>query len=139
MRDLDRQHILNTACGVLAKALPEVWAIYAFGSFARGDEWPDSDLDLGVLMAPKVGIPDKLGLTAEVSRQAGREVDIVNLRSVSLDLVHQVLREGRQLLVTRADDVLCWEAERMTEYAEFNPRRADIVALYLSDPVRASS
>ncbi len=131
MKDADRQNILESACRVVAEALPEAWAIYAYGSFARGDEWPDSDIDLAVLMAPKVGISDRLGLITEVSRHTGREVDIVNLRAVNLDLVHEVLREGRPLMVRRPEDVLCWEAERMTDYAEFNPRRAEILALYL--------
>ena len=139
MIDLDRERTIEKACNVLATALPDAWAIYVYGSFARGDEWPDSDLDLAVLQAHGVGVADKLGLIAEVSRHVGRDVDIVNLREAGLDLAHEVLREGRPLLVRRESDVLGWEAERMTDYAEFNPRRADILALYLHEPLRASS
>ena len=136
MSSVDRERVLETAGSVLATALPQAWAIYAYGSFARGDERPDSDLDVAVLLPPKAQIPDKLGLMAELSRAVGREVDIVNLRDASLDLVRDVLRDGRQLLVRRPSDVLVWEAERMTDYMLFNPRRAEIVSMYMREPLR---
>ncbi|MEP7245707.1 MAG: nucleotidyltransferase domain-containing protein [Gammaproteobacteria bacterium] len=139
MIDSERNLILDKACRALAAALPDAWAVYVYGSFARGDEWPDSDLDLAVLLPPRAELQDKLTLIAEVSQQVGREVDIVSLRSASLDLVHELLREGRPLLVRRAGDVLGWEAERMTDYADFSPRRADILAQYLHEPLRRSS
>lgn len=138
MRNPQHQRIVSAACNVLAVALPEAWAIYVYGSFARGDERPDSDLDLAVLLAPGAKLPDKLALISKVSRQVGRDVDIVNLREAGLDLVHELLQHGEPLLVRRASDVLVWEAERMTDYAEFNPRRSEILALYLHEPLRAS-
>lgn len=135
----DRRSILEKARNALATALPETWAVYAYGSFARGDEWPGSDVDLAVLLPPGAVIPDKLALIADISRAVGREVDVVSLRDAGLDLVHEILRDGEQLLVQRASDVLGWEAERMTDYAHFNPRRAEIVERYLSEPLRATS
>lgn len=139
MHNLEHQRIVNAACNVLAAALPEAWAVYVYGSFARGDERPDSDLDLAVLLAPGARLPDKLALISKVSQQVGRDVDIVNLREAGLDLVHELLQHGEPLLVRRAADVLVWEAERMTDYAEFNPRRSEILSMYLREPLHASS
>lgn len=124
---------------MLQTALPDLWAVYVYGSFAREGEWPQSDLDLAVLLGHGARIPDRLGLVADVSRAVGREVDLVDLREAGLDLIHEVLRDGRQLLVQRKADVLEWEAERMTDYQDFNPRRADIVDLYLRGPLRRTS
>lgn len=135
----DRRSILEKARNELGAALPDAWAIYAYGSFARGDEWPGSDVDLAVLLPPGAVIPDKLALIADLSRAVGREVDVVSLRDAGLDLVHEILGDGEPLLVRRASEVLCWEAERMTDYALFNPRRAEIVERYLSEPLRATS
>lgn len=132
----DPQDTLARASKVLETALPGVWAVYVYGSFARGDAWAQSDLDLAVLLAPRARIPDRLGLVAEISREVGREVDLVDLREAGLDLIHEVLRDGRQLLVRRRADVLEWEAERMSDYEDFNPRRSDIVDLYLRGPLR---
>ena len=66
-------------------------------------------------------------------------MDVVNLREVGLDLIHELLRDGHPLFIRCPDDVLGWEAERMSEYAEFNPRRADIVSRYMQEPLRTSS
>lgn len=52
MNQAERERILAAARDALHTALPDAWAIYVFGSFARGEEWPDSDLDLAVLLPP---------------------------------------------------------------------------------------
>ncbi|SFF64532.1 Nucleotidyltransferase domain-containing protein [Fontimonas thermophila] len=134
MAELPR--VIEEVGRALAARLPQAWAIYAFGSLARGDARPDSDLDLAVLLPPGARLRDKLGLIAELSRLAGREVDLVDLREANLDLVHQVLREGQTLRITNESEVLGWEAERMSAYADFNPRRRDIVDHYLRQTLR---
>lgn len=133
---MDRQQTLNAAREVLAAALPHAWAIYIYGSFARGEESESSDLDLAVLQAPNETISDRLDLMTVVSRAVNRDVDIVDLRGANLDLVYQLLREGQPLLVRSKDEVLAWEAERMTDYALFNQRRGDILSGYLNEPLQ---
>lgn len=128
--------VLETTARIVATALPDVWAVYVYGSAARGDDGPDSDIDIAVLLPPRSKIPDKLGLMARIAAAVERDADIVDLRQANLDLVHAVLHEGRALLIQNADETLGWEAERMTDYALFNPRRADIVEQYLREPLR---
>lgn len=138
MIESEREGILIAARNILLDALPDAWAIYVYGSFARGDEWPDSDLDLAVLLPPGRQIPDKLELMGRISRQAHRDIDLVNLRDAGLDLTRELLRDGRPLAMQREAQTLAWEAERMTDYAEFNPRRAQIIDSYMREPLRAS-
>jgi predicted nucleotidyltransferase len=137
MLAVERESVLSLARDALCASLPDAWAFYVHGSFARGDEWPSSDLDLAVLLPPGQRIPDKLGLRAIISGQVGREVDIVDLREASLDLIKDLLLDGRPLFIRRKADTLGWEAERMTDYADFNPRRAGILARYMREPLRA--
>lgn len=137
MKQAARESVLDGARKVLLAQLPDAWAIYVYGSFARGDERPGSDLDLAVLLPPGKPLADTLGLTAKVSRQVHREVDLVDLREAGLDLIRELLREGRLLFARDATQTLAWEAERMTDYAEFNPRRGPLLAMYLRDPLRA--
>jgi predicted nucleotidyltransferase len=61
MTEADRQRIFTAARDALLAALPDVWAIYVYGSFARGDEWPNSDIDLAVLLPADRQIEDLLG------------------------------------------------------------------------------
>jgi uncharacterized protein len=63
-------------------ALPEAWAVYVYGSFARREEWAGSDLDIAVLLPPDQRIPDLLELMSAVSERIHRNVDVVDLRKV---------------------------------------------------------
>lgn len=138
MTEAERQKALDAARDALLTALPDAWAIYVYGSFGRGDAWPSSDLDLAVLLPPGRRIDDLLGLMAHVSQRVGhREVEIVDLRRAGLDLIAEVLREGLPLHVANEAKTLTWEAERMTDYADFQPRRVAILDRYLREPLRS--
>lgn len=135
MTEPERNKMLSAARDAVLTALPDIWALYVYGSFARGDEWPDSDMDIGVLLPPGEQIPNLLSAMAEVSGTIKRDVDLVDLRRAGADLVHEVLKSGRSLYARDPDEVIGWEAEQMTDYAAFNPRRADVLSLYLRDPL----
>lgn len=136
MLQTNREDLLHTAREAVEQAFPEAWIAYLHGSFARGDERPDSDIDIAVLLPPGRTIPDKLSLLHDLSKKMGHDVDVANLREAGLDLVQEVLRHGLPLFNRRPSDSLIWEAERMTDFADFNPRRADILDLYLKQPLR---
>lgn len=132
---VDRDRMLSEVRDALSAALPEAWAIYVYGSFARGDEWPHSDLDIGVLLPPGRALLDRLELAERISRRIGRDVDLVDLRHAGLDLVREVLRDGIALEERSPADTLAWEAEQMTAYADFKPRRAALLSMYLREPL----
>jgi predicted nucleotidyltransferase len=54
-----------------------------FGSVARGEERPDSDVDLLVDLADDRGFSDYLAFAEELERLLGRKVDLVLARSLS--------------------------------------------------------
>jgi len=86
----------------LLDADPRVEAAWLFGSVARGDDGPTSDLDVGVLLgeAPRTLLGQPWSLAEELTAAAGREVDLVVLNDAPVDLVVRVFRDG-QLLVGR--------------------------------------
>jgi predicted nucleotidyltransferase/DNA-binding XRE family transcriptional regulator len=51
--------------------------VWVFGSVARGDDRPDSDLDLLIELKPKASVVDVLGLDEDLSALLGCPVDIV--------------------------------------------------------------
>lgn len=127
MVQLERERIFTTARDVLLAAMPEAWAIYVYGSFARGEEWPASDLDIAVLLPPGQDIPDFLGLMGEIALRTNRDADVVNLRHVGDVLRREVLADGRILYVSKPDSVLEWEASAMTYYARHREEIRDIL------------
>src|SRR5579872_5480798 len=114
MSQAEHEQVLAAARGALLTALPDVWAIYAFGSFARAEDWPGSDLDLAVLLPPARRIEDLLGVMSGVSARIHRDVDVVDLRRAGDVLRREVLLDGRTLYVSEADQVLAWEAAAMS-------------------------
>lgn len=54
-----------------------------FGSAVRGEERPDSDIDLLIDIAPDRGFGDYLALIEELEEALNRRVDVVISRSLS--------------------------------------------------------
>jgi predicted nucleotidyltransferase len=102
--------------GVLA-ALPDALAIYVYGSFARGEEWPSSDVDVALLLPPESELGDVLALASALAVRVARDVDVVDLRRAGDTLRAEVLRDGRTIFTADADAVLEWEASAMSRHA----------------------
>ena len=75
---------LDAVAGAMAAVHPWVEAVYLFGSRARGDGRPSSDVDLAVLPGPSGPPVDRLAAEAELARFAedrlGAPVDVVLIR-----------------------------------------------------------
>ena len=68
-----------------------------FGSVARGEEQPDSDIDLLVAMRDDCGFDDYLALAEELERLLGRKVDLVSERGLSPYFRPYIEAEARPL------------------------------------------
>ena len=94
-------------------AEPDVQAVIAFGSRARGEARPDSDLDLAVIVRqPQLMPAEKMACWRRFNRALGRQgvaVDLVvagaadaeRLSGSRWHVFGDVAREGRVLYVTR--------------------------------------
>ena len=104
VRAMDRAAIESTIGEHIEREAPDVIAAWLFGSVARGDARPDSDIDVALLTGrtePPRTIEDlPLDLEADLSAVLGCTVQIVVLDRAPCDLIHRVLRDGR-LLVDR--------------------------------------
>jgi hypothetical protein len=68
-----------------------------FGSVARGEDRPDSDIDFLVDFAPDASLLDLVGLQQELESILGRRADVVTSDAVSPFLRERILREARPL------------------------------------------
>jgi len=95
-----------------ARGRPGLRLVVLFGSTARGEAGPSSDVDLGVLGAGG----DGPAMAAEVSRAVGREVDVVALEGeLPVPLLEALVRDGR--VVWRADAAAegAWRARAVAD------------------------
>ena len=81
---ITKEEILRT----LARDKPElqkrfkVGKMALFGSYARGDQKPDSDVDILVDVDPSIGL-DFVTLAERIEKMLGVSVDLVSSRAVS--------------------------------------------------------
>lgn len=127
MIESDRQLLFDRAREGLLAEFPDAWALYVYGSLARSEEWPDSDMDLAVLLPPGKRIEDILSAVERLSQRLGRHVDLVDMRRVSDVLRAEVLTAGRTLFASKPDAVLAWEASAMSRYARHREEIKDIL------------
>ena len=69
--------------------------IGVFGSVARGDSTPDSDLDVLVQMTDEGDLFDLVGVKNLLEQNLGRSVDVVPIGGLKQDVRDAVLREVR--------------------------------------------
>ena len=71
--------------------------VRVFGSYARGNPSPDSDLDLLVRMESGRSLLDLVGFQQDVADLLGIPVDVVSERGLSRYLRDAVLADARRL------------------------------------------
>jgi predicted nucleotidyltransferase len=101
-------------------------AAYLFGSVARGEARPDSDVDVGLLfeVTPPVTLDaPQFAVEAELERLLGRRVQVVALNRAAADLVHRVLRDGRLVLDRDRSARIRFEVRARNEYFDMAPIR----------------
>ncbi len=72
-----------------------------FGSMARGEARPESDIDLLVRFSEPVTLLQLVALERELSAILGRKVDLVTEASISPYLRKQILKEQRSVYAAR--------------------------------------
>lgn len=110
-----------------ASTRPEVKLAVLFGSTARGNAGPGSDVDLGLLLDPYS--PElRFRVEAELGRAAGRPVDVVLLDDAPPLLRFEIAREGI-LLFQREDHLWTgFKTKAMVDWWDWAPTHRMIAA-----------
>ena len=78
-----------------------VKSVALFGSFAKGDAGPDSDVDVLVEFGGPVGLLALVRLERELSEAMGRRVDLLTREAISPHLRDEIMR-SRQVIYDAA-------------------------------------
>ena len=111
---------------MLRSRVPDLLAIYAFGSRVQGTAGAQSDLDLAVLVA---GYAEPLALwtlSSDLADVAGCPVDLLDLRAASTVMQHQILTTGERWWAGGGQAAL-YEAAIMSEKTELDTARAGLL------------
>ncbi|WP_305042492.1 type VII toxin-antitoxin system MntA family adenylyltransferase antitoxin [Geoalkalibacter sp.] len=99
--------------------IPQVKFAYAFGSHARGDVGPLSDIDIAVFLDRRMSIFNyRLRLMESLARELGTErLDLVTLNDAPVVLRFEVVRGGRVIKENRKRRIT-FEARTLAEYLD---------------------
>ena len=105
---------------------PHVRLAVLFGSLARGEERPESDMDLAVGADRPLTVDEKMALIADLAVEFGRPVDLVDFAVVGEPLLGQILTGGQRVM---GDDVRYARliTRHLFDQADFLPYRDRIL------------
>ncbi len=125
----------NVGVDIIKHHYPATQGIYLFGSHDTQDEWPESDVDIAVLLpadaARSAGSLRLSPCAAALAAHLGKHVDLVNLRCASTVFQHEIIQHGRLLYSADMNAIYLFEMVVMSLYQKLNEERADIMREFL--------
>ena len=112
---------------MICTAMPEVLAIYLFGSHSLGLQHADSDIDLAILPQQKLSEIDVWALAQSLAAKYSRDVDLIDLKQASTVMRMQVISKGERLYCSDEQSCEVFEDFVFSNYAHFNEERAGIL------------
>ncbi len=126
MASTDRDAVVAALEAFFAGPPPGTAAVYLFGSVARGDSRPGTDVDVAILFAqdpPRTLEGLHLDLGDALRAALGRPVDLVVLNHATPDLVHRVLRDGILVCERNSSARIRFEVRLRSAYFDMEPVR----------------
>ena len=96
------QHFIKLNCALIFKNYPEVRCAYLYGSYARKEATPESDVDI-LVICHNMGL-SFFGMAAELSKALRKEVDLQTIEQLegSVPLIESILTEGIKIYDRKA-------------------------------------
>ncbi len=112
-------------------AYPKAQAIYLFGSWDTDEQWPDSDVDIALLLPPEeakmTGSLMMSPLRFSLESLVKRDVDLINLRQVSTVLQKEIIFAERRIYCADAYAADEFEMLVLSYYQKLNEERREIL------------
>ena len=118
---------LEEATALLRKRLPNVLAVYQFGSFGTPFEKTSSDVDLAFLNPVNLSSVELWNLEQELSVLLQKDVDLIDLRSQPTVMRMQVISTGDRIWCGDFNASEVFEDFVFSDYANLSERRQDII------------
>lgn len=116
----------ETLIQTLQTRVPNLLAIYAFGSRITGLARQDSDLDMAVLVAGYAEPLALFDLAGDLADMMGCTVDLLDLRAASTVMQYQIITTGQRWWAKDAQAAL-FEAAVLSEKTALDTARAGLM------------
>ena len=112
---------------------PDVQAIYLFGSYGTEGEWPNSDVDIALLLSPERAKSEKHLILSpcrfDLEKALDRDVDLLNARQVSTVFQKEIIY-GRLVYCLDRYAVDEFEMLTLSYYQKLNEERREILEAF---------
>ena len=127
---MERENVDQPLVARLSEALAsreEILEAYLFGSHARGEARPDSDIDVAVYIDEALADDGHWGYRAELTTElmvalGSNEIDVVVLNKAPILLYHRVLRDGVRVLSRDLRATTTRAGQALSFYFDFLPQ-----------------
>ena len=124
---MSRSPVPEWVIDALLEQLPDLVAVYQFGTWDTPYQRPDSDLDLAVLPVAPLPAIQRWDLAQELAGNLGRDVDLIDLLTTSTVMRAQVIAYGQRLYCVDTTACQTFEIYAFSSYARLNEERRGIL------------
>lgn len=107
---------------IIAK-LPDVQAIYRYGSAGSIYERPDSDIDIAILASRIVTFQEITELVSTLMNLTGRDIDLHDLRKLPVTLRVQIVLQGTRIYCVDRVAAETYDTHTLSDYVRLNEER----------------
>ena len=107
--------------------LPDVQAIYRYGSAGSKYERPDSDIDIAILSNLIVPFQKMMELAATLMDVTERDIDISDLQKLPVTLRVQIVLQGERIFCKDQVAAETYDSHTLSDYVRLNEERQYIL------------
>lgn len=101
--------------------------IILFGSFVKGTNRIDSDIDLAFFSKEQLSSYERFLLASELAEIAGREVDLVDLKQIDTVFTMQIFSKGIPIYIQDENEFTRQKMRAYSMYATLSEQRAGVI------------
>jgi len=123
---------IETIIQTLREDYPSLQAIYLFGSWGTADAWPDSDVDIALLLPPDeaktLDVRRLVDSQIRLESVLRKPVDLLNARQASTVFQKEIVMADRRIYTANAYAADEFEMLALSFYQKLNEERAEVLA-----------
>lgn len=105
----------------------ECEAIVLFGSFARGTQNVESDIDIAIKVKEKIDKKEIYKLSNILADKLNKEIDLINLDEIGDTFRYEILINGKTLYCKDELQFELYKLDMYREFLELNESRQEII------------